>query len=159
MTMLPQADASTFLQFVVHGPPRTWKRTAHVKRGETIKRVNDREMAAAKEAFALHALSVRRAGWPKDARYALAIRCFMESREHEGDCDNYAKLVGDALERILWSNDRRVDLLIVSKSIGEPRTEIEAAVIEPNDVRLPSLASLARKLCALCGGTGVEPCW
>lgn len=81
------------------------------------------------------ALAARPKGWSMSERYGLVVRTYLRNRSGEGDVDNYAKLVQDALEGIAWVNDRQVDLLLVAKIVGdgEPRTEVEVGELDPVD--------------------------
>jgi hypothetical protein len=151
------------LAFTIPGPPVPKARArvvSHVDkagkrktRGITPKRTERYE-----DLVKLHALgarlrienSARRAGlasgldpatvelfqarWPhsdKAARFGLVVRVYFF--EHEGDWDNYGKIVSDACQGVLWANDRQIsDGRCVKTKVarGQERIEIEAWPIE-----------------------------
>jgi Holliday junction resolvase RusA-like endonuclease len=52
--------------------------------------------------------------------------------EHEGDWDNYGKIVGDACNKILWRDDKQISWGCAWKDKvqkGQERIEVEAWVI------------------------------
>lgn len=116
--------------------PMTWKRTIQGSGVRSRARITEAAMRARKLMIGWLGLSRRPKRWPTDQRYALAVRVYLPNRSGEGDASNYAKLVEDALEGIVWANDKQIDLLLVAKIIGghgEPRTEVEIARIDPDD--------------------------
>ena len=116
--------------FRLPGRPETWKRTTTIMRGGKLLRVTPKVMRIAKRRVALFASAVKTRAWPTHQRYALAVRIVLPHRGSEGDNDNYGKLIMDALENVMWDNDKQIDLLIVSKELGEPRTEVSALALE-----------------------------
>lgn len=130
------------LSFTIPGPPVPKARARVVSqvgkdgkrktRGITPKRTEDYEEHVKK--LAHYALAGYRGKWPtgdKKARFGLSVRvCFFE---HEGDWDNYGKLVADACQKVLWPNDRQiVDGRCTKEKVerGKERIEIDAWVID-----------------------------
>lgn len=65
------------------------------------------------------------------ARFGLVVRVYFF--EHEGDWDNYGKIVSDACQGVLWANDRQISdgqCIKVKVARGQERIEIEAWPIE-----------------------------
>lgn len=120
------------LSFVVPGEP-TPKARARVVRGRTYtpERTRLAQEAVGWEARREYALSI--AGglwWQVDAanRYGLLVRAYCKSkRTLNSDEDNFLKLVQDALEGIVWANDRQVfDGHCIKYPVTDnPRTEIQ----------------------------------
>jgi len=151
------------MSFWIDGNPVTWKRTVPIPNAAgkvRMVKLEAQEQAGYRIAFA--ALNRRPRGWPRSARYAMLVRVNLENHQSEGDCDNYGKLAMDALQKILWDNDRQVDCLVAFKTFGDgpPRTEVETVALEETAFG-PLLAKLravlavnAAKSCPVCGGTG-----
>lgn len=57
---------------------------------------------------ALHALEERDHKWPRDRIYRFSMKAFFY--KNEGDVENYVKPIKDALEKILYHNDRQVQV-------------------------------------------------
>ena len=158
----PAIGLSGFVAVTLSGRPMTWKRTAHrMGPGGRTARFSDPSMVERKKSIAYQVLSLRPAGWPMDRRYALAVRSYGPSPS--ADVDNLAKLILDALQGVLWTDDKRVDYLSCAKVASvDYRTEIEALIVEPDGERLAACATLGRLagsqasnqvcVCATCGG-------
>ena len=65
------------------------------------------------------------------APVALVVRVYLKTRDR-ADLDNYIKAVGDALQGILFDDDRQIQRIEAALIIGtdEPRVEIEVQKIE-----------------------------
>lgn len=130
------------LSFTIPGPPVPKARArvvSHVDkagkrktRGITPKRTEDYEGHVK---TLTHYMLANYAGkWPtsdKAARFGLVVR--VHFFEHEGDWDNYGKIVSDACKGVLWVDDKQVDDGHVTKAKverGKERIEVEAWVIE-----------------------------
>lgn len=120
------------LTFRVEGPPRTWKRTKDHKGRrltDALMRQYKRTVAwAAREALAK--AGVR---WPTDREYVQVVRVYRKRkhRSYPGDRDNYGKIVQDALEGILWDDDRRVvDGRDVKLCDDDERLEVDVRIVE-----------------------------
>lgn len=146
------------ITFTVDGPPQVWKRAGRRTIGGRVTTFTEAGHNRMRQRVAWGALEVRPKWWPLSRRYALAVRVYMPSREHEGDFDNYEKLVADALQGILWADDRQIDFGICAKAVDaeDPRTEVEALIVERDASELAALATLAGLAQCLCPGSGVH---
>jgi len=115
------------LAFSVEGKPRAWKRT-NTYRG---RRITDAGVREQKHAIGWMARSHMPKGWRTDALYQLHVRVYRRmGRGGPGDCDNYGKLVADALQGVAYSDDRQVVEMTVTKyRAQEPRTEVFVRVV------------------------------
>jgi Holliday junction resolvase RusA-like endonuclease len=111
-----------FLDFTIPGKPRAWMRTA----GYGKARFERKEQKTSKGVIQVHTLqALRNFGypWPLDWNYRLVVASFwpvaksqwrkkiprrMRPRPSVPDWDNLGKLIGDALEGILWQNDSQI---------------------------------------------------
>lgn len=120
--------------FVVPGRLITWKRTTSVRMPNgKVRRPNRAEMKAAKEAIGWRAVAARPQGWPLGRRYALGVLVHLRNHSGEGDLDRYINLVMDALQGVVYANDRQVDEFFRCAKLfgdGEPRTEVTIATTE-----------------------------
>ena len=95
---------------VPKGRPRFSARRA--PDGKTfVKPYTDEETAAYEEKVKLVALAaVNLAGWAwtKDDRFSLIIRVFRRHYDAGGDIDNYEKAVMDAMNKVVYADDRYV---------------------------------------------------
>lgn len=92
---------------VLHGPPKTWKRTA----GNGKKRYNLTVYRNWKKGVQWVALQNKVKSWGKDG-VRLTIRVNLINRQHMGDVDNYAKGIQDALEGFcMITTNRCIDSL------------------------------------------------
>lgn len=110
------------LSFTVSGAPVTWKRTNRVD-GRSLTPKGQR---AYQNAIAMRGRAARPSTWPLDARYRLVVTAYRAS--DQGDWDNYGKNVSDALEGVLWSNDRRVKDGRCVLEIDRERPRLEVVV-------------------------------
>lgn len=135
------------IAFEVPGPPQSWKRT-NDHGGKRLTSAKMRQYKSHIATAASAALARKRIAhqWPLDAAYNLVVYVYrrFEARTYPGDRDNYGKVVQDALEGILWDDDRRViDGRDVKLCAGEQRMEVLVEVAGEHD-----------DVCELCGGTG-----
>lgn len=97
------------LAFWVEGRPVAWQRAVTVRtpRGKRRTFVPDRTRRW-KSTVRLHAMrAVACAGWtPDDAAYSVDVAVYRARRA--GDADNYLKAIKDALNAIVWPDDRMV---------------------------------------------------
>ncbi len=120
--------------FSIPGRPHVWKRkaTATDQFGKLI-RVTSKPQRLLKRQIAMLGIAGRPRYWRKGKRYALAVRVVLPHLGGEGDCDNYGKLIMDALQQILWDNDKQVSVLLVTKEVGdEPRTDVTTLALDDN---------------------------
>jgi Holliday junction resolvase RusA-like endonuclease len=120
------------LAYVLLGPPVPWQR-ARSNRRTGAHFTDPRMKLAQNEHRWMAAIVLRcavRAGldWDdedRDARYELEViaHCAPTSR---GDSDNYGKLVADALQRVLYPNDRQLVRVIGERRVTRelPRTSV-----------------------------------
>lgn len=115
------------LRYTVSGPPVPWQRA----RSNGKQRWTAPKMRHAKIAHQLTAIANRPRGWPLDARYELEVTAFCLPIQR-GDADNYGKLVSDALQGALYTNDRRVTRCDSRREIDRdrPRTEVVVRILE-----------------------------
>jgi Holliday junction resolvase RusA-like endonuclease len=129
------------LTFTIPGPPVPKARARVVSRVDASGKRKTRGITPKRtEAYEKHvkllahyALAQHTAPWPLHlaARYGLVVRVYFF--EHEGDWDNYGKIVSDACQGVLWANDRQiVDGRCIKTKVarGQERIEIEAWPIE-----------------------------
>lgn len=123
----------TALAFTVLGNPQPKERARRgkSKSGKVVwytpKRTVDYEAAVRNVAR----LAVPR-GWPMTAAYSLTVTAWLPDGRHR-DGDNILKAVGDALQGVLYDNDRRVVESIARRGgidRENPRTVVEVAVME-----------------------------
>lgn len=123
---------SYLLVFELAGPPVPWARTTtHQGRRLTPKR--QREYQRALQWAAIAAMRDR-TGWPLDARYALEVDAYVTPKQR-GDLDNIAKQVGDAGNRVLWADDRRIDEITIRRHVDRdrPRLVVRVRTLDPAD--------------------------
>lgn len=85
--------------------------------------------------------------WPTDGIYRLMIDVYCTGRRR-GDASNYLKGVEDALEGVLYENDRQLAVVVSRVFItqDEARIEGECSVIQPLDARYADYAGMAGHL-------------
>lgn len=111
------------LTFVVDGRPIAWARA----RGDGAKRFTSPEQRAAKRRVAYLARVARasaRPAWESDHEFLLTLT-FIRRRKVSAtpDVDNYAKLVMDACNGILWDDDAQIVALFAQK-VDSRETEL-----------------------------------
>lgn len=118
------------ISFVVPGPPVPWQRAGTTRSGRHYTPERSKEHRAAIQKFAMVA-AYRQPEWNAGATsYKLTLRFFLpDSRAR--DWDNLGKQVSDALNKLLYEDDRRIDEVSISKRIdrARPRTEVELEVL------------------------------
>lgn len=108
--------------FTVPGRPVTWQRSG-VHEG---KRLTQKEQKVAKAAIAWAATAARPKGrWPMDVVYAIEVIGYWPDRRF-GDVDRLVSLVMDALQGIVYKEDRQVRVQTSSMRYdrSNPRTEV-----------------------------------
>ena len=121
-------------QFVVPGVPVPWARTNTVK-GKRITPKRSREYRESVQHYGRfsawgRAPTPRLGGWQTDKRYAVRIDVYRNGVRY--DLDNMQKMVGDALEGILWDNDAQIDQWESERHYDKdnPRLEVTVKVLE-----------------------------
>lgn len=111
---------------------RTWKRTANTGYG----RKNSKSYRDHKQKLRLWFRDQKVPSWGK-AWVELELHVYLTDMRSHGDWDNYGKIVSDALQEILYDDDRQVIAAHVYKHLaaGAPRVVVAAR-------RLPSLTGL-----------------
>lgn len=72
-------------------------------------------------------------GGPDDARYAVEARFFEDRDPHQyADADNLQKLIGDALNGVVWIDDSQIVEwhASIERGVQRPRTELRIFRIE-----------------------------
>ena len=109
------------LSFVVPGRPVAWSRAGRSGfRSYTpakVKAYQDRIRAEWADADTRH--------WPLLERYKVQVHAWWW--HWEGDVDNHAKQVMDALQGHAWDNDRQVDALLSTKAKAD--SEADAGLV------------------------------
>ena len=118
------------ISFVVPGPPVPWQRAGTTRSGRHYTPERSKEHRAAIQKFAMVA-AYRQPEWNAGATsYKLTLRFFLpDSRAR--DWDNLGKQVSDALNKLLYEDDRRIDEVSISKRIdrARPRSAVELEVL------------------------------
>ncbi len=115
-----ESESSPRLTFTIPGRPTSWKRTNTFKG----RRIDPRDQKALKQEIGWLAVRALPRGWDTRAKYALHVHAVYPNQASHGDCDNLAKLIADALEKVAYENDRQIWALHVTRTIGTPRTEV-----------------------------------
>ena len=101
--------------------------------------------------------------WPSDALWGVVARfsCGSGARGHLSDGDNLLKLVKDALNMIVWRDDRQVvDVhYTVDRGCADPRTELELWAIPEADGRMIVPAALLEQAADLIEAWGQIDDW
>lgn len=122
------------LSFTVHGPPVPWERVSFGKSTDGKRKgFRPSKTAEYEKLVAVHAVAARvKVAWPwknQAARFGLVVRVF-RSRS-AGDWDNYGKAISDALNGVLWVDDKQVasgSVEIIQCPKGQERAEVEVSV-------------------------------
>jgi Holliday junction resolvase RusA-like endonuclease len=64
--------------------------------------------------------------WQMDGRFRIEVRVYVERRD--ADWDNYGAQVSDALNGVVWLDDRRIDDARVVRAVDRERPRIEVDV-------------------------------
>lgn len=121
------------VEFEWPGNPMTWKRA----NTSGNRRTSDPAMRQRKKQLKEHVSLIRPKAWPvmsDSAAYALKIVICKRSkwRIYPGDVDNFSKLIMDAMEGVLYPNDKQVVDQHTRKIIGEkPFTWVCFEQIDP----------------------------
>ena len=77
---------------------------------------------------------------PLDGYLAVSLTLIAPNRSGLPDADGIAKAPLDALQRILWANDRQIDDLRIRRLIvpgQEHRLEVAVRRLQPGELRMP----------------------
>lgn len=128
------------ITITIDGEPGTWKRAIPVASGSHARMVTPKVMRDQKRHIALLAMQargvwMRETGrpWPLDAWYRCHVRVHTSTRRIP-DTDRVSNLVLDALQGVLWANDRRViepHPSLVAVCDPQPRVVVFVAIIDP----------------------------
>lgn len=112
----------TELAYVLEGRPTSWKRTNHV----SGRHITDKAMKAAQAAHRWAALAARPRGWDDAVPMELEVLAYMPHGGSLPDTDNVLKLVADALQRVVYRNDRQLVRVVGERRLDRerPRTEV-----------------------------------
>lgn len=137
---------------VPKGRPRFDPRT---RRAFTPRTTRDYEKRVGESASLALALTRQRATWPKGARYLVTIIASYPDGRAWADADNIAKAILDGCNRILWDDDRQVDLRGVTRRIDEecPRVDV---IVEVDPTAAPR-GRARPSVCVWCAEEGVDP--
>jgi Holliday junction resolvase RusA-like endonuclease len=110
----------------IPGRPKTWDRTAGSGRRNT------KAYTQWKKDVALSALCDGARSWGK-VFVVLRVTVYLKDRSGMGDVDNYAKGIQDALEGIIYDNDRQVchlDVRRYTRGVDKPRVDIKVEEVD-----------------------------
>lgn len=123
------------LTYTLEGRPTSWKRTE----GKGRVRFTGPAMRAAKAAHAYAALAARQAWavkhrrpWPLAGAFVVDVQAYMPHRGSLPDWDNLGKLVSDAVQGVLFTDDVQVEDGRVRRFIDRdrPRCEVRVRLME-----------------------------
>lgn len=119
----------------------SWKRTASGK-----KRTNTREYRNQKKLLRDYFGLKRCPRWGS-AWVELEAHVFFATYASHGDWDNLGKILSDALEGILYDNDRQVvsGKVVKHLSSGEERVVLLARVVDLDELEVPGSASWVKR--------------
>lgn len=131
------------LDFTIEGKPVPWARTA-AYRGRRLTTEEQRSYQRLVRALAARA---RPASWPLEARFAVEIVAHGTPRQRF-DLDNVGKQILDSCNRILWSDDRHVDVLALVRRVerGRPRVEVSVAVVPAGEIATTEIVISATRI-------------
>lgn len=118
------------LTFEIPIRPQTWKRVNIVRTKKGVHAMKAKGDKDYQRAVGLYALKARQSvpTWPLDARYGL-VAWVTASTRATGDVDNYGKAVMDALNGVLWDDDRQVrSLHVILTEPGTPGLRLHVDV-------------------------------
>lgn len=114
------------LSFVVNGPPVP-KARARVVNGHAYTPPKTR--AYERLVATVASLHVR-AGWRRDAKYALFVQAFFADRRR-ADLDNVVKAIADACNGIVWHDDSQVyELHAYRYHDAHPKVQVTVQTLE-----------------------------
>jgi Holliday junction resolvase RusA-like endonuclease len=114
----------TTLVFTVFGPPQPKQRARACPNG---KHITPKRTRAYEKLVATIAGLQRPRVWRLDGRYHVKARVFFGDARPR-DVDNVAKSLLDGLNRVLWNDDRQVELLTIERSIDRAAPRLEVVV-------------------------------
>jgi Holliday junction resolvase RusA-like endonuclease len=111
------------LAFTVEGKPVPWARTAayHGRKLTTEKQRSYQRLVRALAARS------RPRGWDLNARFAVEIVAHGTPKQRF-DLDNVGKQILDSCNKVLWSDDRHVDVLAIVRRVERERPRVEVSV-------------------------------
>jgi Holliday junction resolvase RusA-like endonuclease len=119
------------IAFTVLGVPVPWQRSGTTRGGRHYTPTKSVEARAAIQKSAMIA-SYRCPSWNARAKsYGLTLTFYLPDR-HVRDWDNLGKQVSDALNKLLYPDDRLIDEVRIRKRYDDPerpRTEAELEVL------------------------------
>ena len=71
------------------------------------------------------------ADWPRDARYSVELHVAYATR-HPRDIDNAAKMVGDALNTVVWADDSQIDRWLIMRGTPDRAKAGVMAIVTVN---------------------------
>jgi Holliday junction resolvase RusA-like endonuclease len=121
------------IRYTLLGKPYAWKRTSdmHLANGRRV-HATPAEMRHAQAAHRWHALSVRPRGWVETGAFEIEVIAY-EHPSQRGDSDNYGKLVKDALQKVIYRNDRSVVRDVFERRVDRDRPRTEVVVRRRSD--------------------------
>jgi len=124
----PDLDAA---RFTIPGEPLSKLRARTVVKDGKVRTYTPAATKAAEKVIQGYYVAGWREFFDDDVRYGVRIFFYRKSRVHR-DIDNMAKLVLDALNKMVWQDDTQIDELIVRRSEdrANPRTEVLVYKIE-----------------------------
>ena len=105
------------LTLVIPGRPASWQRPVGRRRH------TDPRVRVAQQRIRIVAREALPEGWARTGSFGLVVAARFVRGSSLADCDNLAKLVGDALEGLVYDNDRQVVELRALKEYGAERDE------------------------------------
>lgn len=119
--------------FVVPGPALPWQRVGRGKGGNAYTPKEQREY---QELLQWHALAARPHGWNLDARYLVWLYASFPDAAAR-DVDNIQKQVGDALQKLVWSNDSRIVAWrpVLAPVSMKPELGVAVEIVDPARAR------------------------
>lgn len=129
----------TRLHFIVDGHAIPKKRPRVTRRGTFMptEYVEWKERIAEEAAVACAELADRGEPWPADApAFRLVVKCAFPGAVH-GDTDGLVGSVMDALNGLVWKDDKLVVDQRGIKFQGEPRCEVEVTALDSSPMAQP----------------------
>lgn len=114
----------TELRFTVDGKPVAWQRTS-TWQGRKLTPKGQRAYQAKVRHAALVAMTRK---WNPDQRFAVKVVAYGHPKQRF-DLDNVAKQIGDALNGVVWTDDRRIDVFGIVRRVDRERPRVEVHVV------------------------------
>jgi Holliday junction resolvase RusA-like endonuclease len=115
---------SALLVFVVEGRPVSWQRT-NVVNGRPMTDKGQRSAKLAYSSAARAALGSR--AWDRERAYRVEVDAYYPNRVR-GDIDRIPGLMLDAMQGIVYEQDRQVTDLVVRRRVSKGRPRVEVRV-------------------------------